>query len=112
MSITDNAVFELDKDGKTRRALILRTDDRGMRGASGTMHALRAEAGKAIKIYHEKERSKFEEKIRTMIKVRYNRPHAELFDLAWPEAIVVDTYGSFLGFKMPFLEAAGWTLSL
>jgi hypothetical protein len=37
-----------------------------------------------------------------MIMVKYKRPHADRFDLAWPETLVVDASGQFRGFKMPF----------
>src|SRR5713226_2808962 len=105
MSGATISLFELTKDEKTRRPLVLGKGEKGKQGASGTVYELPAESGKAIKIYHAKERSKFEQKIRTMIKVKYTRPHTDRFDFAWPEAVVVDAYGSFLGFKMPFFGA-------
>src|SRR5262245_54707751 len=104
----DDLLFEVVKDSSTGKPLTLQPGDKGRRGASGFVFELAAEAGKAIKVYHDKERLKFEPKVRTMIKVKYNRPHIDRFDLAWPEGLVVDMSGHFRGFKMPFF-GSGWT---
>jgi serine/threonine protein kinase len=93
-------LFEIGKDGKVRPPLTLRPREKGWRGASGIVYQFPAEPSKAIKVYHDTERLKFEAKIRTMIKV--DRPHVDRFDLAWPETIFVDASGQFRGFKMPF----------
>ena len=42
-----------------------------------------------------------------MIRVKYNRPHIDRFDLAWPETLVGDLSRQFRGFKMPFF-GSGW----
>ena len=106
MSAAGQTIFETGKDGSLHPPLAIRKVI-GKPGGSGTVWEHPGDSTKAIKIYHAKERSKFEEKARTMIKVKYNRPHADRFDFAWPEALVVDSSGSFLGFKMPFL-GTGW----
>ena len=106
MSAAGQTIFETDKDGSLHPPLAIRKV-LGKPGGSGTVWEHPEQPTKAIKVYHAKERSKFEEKARTMIKVKYNRPHADRFDFAWPEALVVDSSGSFLGFKMPFL-GNGW----
>jgi serine/threonine protein kinase len=101
-------VFKLDKAGKVRKPLsIQKSDQVGTAGASGTVYQYPEETKKAIKIYHERERLKFAEKIRAMIQVKYNRPHAQRFDLAWPESIVIGGSDEFLGFTMPFF-GGGW----
>lgn len=99
--------FEVAKDGTIRNAFTLRPGDKGRRGGSGIVYELPTEPGKAIKIYHDDQRAKFEPKVRTMVKVKYNRPHLDRFDLAWPESLVVDDSGKFCGFKMPFF-GEGW----
>jgi DNA-binding helix-hairpin-helix protein with protein kinase domain len=96
-------LFEIGKDGTVRPPLTLRPREKGWRGASGIVYQIPAEPSKAIKVYHDTERLKFESKIRTMIKVKYDRPHVDRFDLAWPETIFVDASGQFRGFKMPVL---------
>jgi eukaryotic-like serine/threonine-protein kinase len=106
MSAAGQTIFETAKDGSLHPPLAIRKVI-GKPGGSGTVWEHPGDPAKAIKIYHAKERSKFEEKARTMIKVKYNRPHADRFDFAWPEALVVDSSGSFLGFKMPLL-GRGW----
>jgi eukaryotic-like serine/threonine-protein kinase len=106
MSAAGQTIFETGKDGSLDPPLAIRKVI-GKPGGSGTVWEHPGDPTKAIKIYHAKERSKFEEKARTMIKVKYNRPHADRFDFAWPESLVVDSSGSFLGFKMPFL-GTGW----
>jgi len=95
-------LFEIGKDGKVLPPLTLRPREKGWRGASGIVYQIPAEPSKAIKVYHDTERLKFESKIRTMIKVKYDRPHVDRFKLAWPETIFVDASGQFRGFKMPF----------
>src|SRR3974377_1673125 len=99
--------FETSKDGSLRTPLALRKP-MGKPGASGTVWEHPEAPGKAVKIYHDKERTKFENKARTMVKVRYNRPHAASFALGWPEALVVNSSGAFVGFTMPLL-GSGWT---
>jgi eukaryotic-like serine/threonine-protein kinase len=106
MSQTGLAIFEISKAGSLRASLTLRKKV-GKPGASGTVWEHPEEPTKVIKLYHDKECSKFEDKARTMIKVKYNRPHVDHFDFAWPEALVVNESGSFLGFKMPFF-GGGW----
>jgi DNA-binding helix-hairpin-helix protein with protein kinase domain len=93
MTVAQLIVFELGKDVGARQPVGLR--GKGREGASGTVYELSFDNGKAIKIYHETERGKFEDKIRTMVKVKYHRPHADRFDLAWPEAIFIDASGGF-----------------
>jgi hypothetical protein len=93
--------FDVGKDSNVRKSLTLRSGDKGRRGASGFVFELSSEPGKAIKAYHKEERSKFEPKVRTMIRVKYNRPHLDRFDLAWPETLVVDISGQFRGFTHP-----------
>src|SRR5580693_265935 len=100
MSAAGQVIFETGKDGSLHTPLALRKVI-GQPGGSGTVWEHPGEPDKAIKIYHDGERPKFEEKARTMIKVKYNRPHADRFDFAWPESLVVDSSGTFLGFKMP-----------
>jgi hypothetical protein len=110
MSAAGRTVFETGKDGSMHPPLAIRKVI-GKPGGSGTVWEHPGDPTKAIKIYHAKERSKFEEKARTMIKVKYNRPHADRFDFAWPEALVVDSSGCFLGFKMPLLGVVGLILN-
>jgi serine/threonine protein kinase len=100
-------VFELDKAGRRSRGTMLRETDRVGQGASGTVYRYSAEPGKAIKIYELPQAKRFEAKIRTMVTVRYNRPHLSRFDFVWPEALLADSTGAFAGFKMPFL-GNGW----
>lgn len=94
-------LYELSVEG-AYRSLTFRANDKGRRGASGFVLELACESGKVAKIYHSHERSKFEPKVRTMLKVKYRRPHTDRFDLAWPEALIVNHSGEFHGFKMPF----------
>jgi hypothetical protein len=106
MSPASLTVFEVTKDGSLLPPLALRKTI-SKPGGSGTVWEHPEEPTKAVKIYHDKEYSKFEDKARTMIKVKYNRPHVDQFDFAWPEALVVNASGSILGFKMPFF-GSGW----
>jgi serine/threonine protein kinase len=99
--VSEERLYELRIDGNLN-PLKFRASDKGRRGASGTVFELADQHGKAVKIYHDHERSKFEPKIRTMLKVKYKRPHTARFDLAWPEALIVNGSGEFSGFKMPF----------
>jgi DNA-binding helix-hairpin-helix protein with protein kinase domain len=99
-------LFEAGKESHERTPLTLRHGDKGRRGASGMVFELSSD-GKGIKDYFEKERSKLEPKVQTMLKVRYNRRYSDRYDLAWPEARVVDESGNFRGFKMAFF-GDGW----
>jgi serine/threonine protein kinase len=99
-------LFEADKDGR-RWTVKLDSANTGRRGASGVVFQHPSETGKAIKIYHPDERAKFENKVRAMVKVRYKRPHVQHFDFAWPETVISDSAGTFLGFKMPYF-GSGW----
>jgi hypothetical protein len=110
MSRAGQTIFETNRDGSVRTPLVLRKAV-GKPGASGTVWEHPVEPTKAIKIYHDKERPKFEEKIRSMIKVKYNRPHADCFDLAWPEAVVVEERDPFSASRCRCSEAGGSILN-
>jgi len=103
MSAAGRTVFETGKDGSLHPPITIRRVI-GKPGGSGTVWEHPGDPTKAIKIYHAKERSKFEEKARTMIKVKYNRPHADRFDFAWPEALWSIHQGVFSGSKCPCWE--------
>ena len=100
-------LFELNKDGSSLRALQVHGADKIKAGASGTIYRHPINRTKAPKLYHKEERAKHKEKVELMVRVSYGRPHADQFDIAWPETQIADREGNFLGFEMP-LFGNGW----
>jgi serine/threonine protein kinase len=96
-------IFELDDEGHRSHLLTLSNNPASKEGGSGTVFPLPGTMGRrAAKLYHDEKRRSFEEKVRTMLRVKYKHSHADQFDFAWPERLIVDDSGVFLGFSMPY----------
>jgi len=74
-------------------------------GGEGRIYEIIEDKNSLAKIYHEKRRKGMREKIVAMLK---NRPEDPMYprhiSFAWPENMILNESGDFLGFTMPYMR--------
>lgn len=106
MSLTSGSKVVVD--GAVKRTITLGTLLKS--GGAGSVYQIRENTSQVAKIYHaDQPLPVYERKVKAMLSLSPNLPNitdggASFVQIAWPQAILRNQRGGFLGFIMPSLD--------